>query len=77
MKKDVIFEKEYLTVADIKSYLCISSTAAYNLVHRKDFPVCIFGSASIRVPTKLFIAWLEKHTKVPADLKRYMRDREA
>lgn len=30
MKKEISFEKNYLTVADIKSYLCISTTAAYN-----------------------------------------------
>ena len=39
MKKEISFEKNYLTVADIKSYLCISTTAAYELTHRKDFPV--------------------------------------
>ena len=31
MKKEISFEKNYLTVADIKSYLCISTTAAYEL----------------------------------------------
>ena len=51
----------------LKSYLCISSTAAYELTHRKDFPVCRLGS-SIRIPTQLFLAWVDKHTHVPADL---------
>lgn len=55
MKKEISFEKNYLTVADVKSYLCISSTAAYELTHRKDFPVCRLGS-SIRIPTQLFLA---------------------
>lgn len=67
MKKEISFEKNYLTVADIKSYLCISTTAAYELTHRKDFPVCRLGS-SIRIPTQLFLAWVEKHTHIPADL---------
>ena len=67
MKKEISFAKNYLTVADVKSYLCISSTAAYELTHRKDFPVCRLGS-SIRIPTQLFLAWVDKHTHVPADL---------
>lgn len=67
MKKEISFEKNYLTVADVKSYLCISSTAAYELTHRKDFPVCRLGT-SIRIPTQLFLAWVEKHTRIPADL---------
>ena len=61
------FEKHYLTVADIRSYLCISSAAAYELTHRKDFPVCRFGS-SIRIPADAFLAWVDKHTRMPADL---------
>ncbi len=65
--KNVIFEKTYLTVADIKSYLNISSTAAYELTHRKDFPTCKIGS-SIRVPTELFLRWIDYHTHVPAEL---------
>lgn len=67
MKKEITFEKNYLTVSDIKSYLCISSTAAYELTHRKDFPVCRLGS-SIRIPTQPFLAWVDKHTHMPADL---------
>lgn len=67
MKKEITFEKSYLTVADVKSYLCISTSSAYELTHRKDFPVCRLGS-SIRIPTQLFLAWVEKHTRVPADL---------
>lgn len=68
MKKEISFEKNYLTVADIKSYLCISSTAAYELTHRKDFPVCRLGN-SIRIPTQPFLAWVDKHTHMPADLR--------
>ncbi len=68
MKKEISFEKNYLTVADIKSYLCISSTAAYELTHRKDFPVCRLGN-SIRIPTQPFLAWVDKHTRIPADLR--------
>ena len=59
MKKDILFEKNYLTVADIKNYLCISSTTAYELTHRKDFPVCRLGS-SIRIPTHdvMYRGWI-------------------
>lgn len=63
-----IFEKHYLSVSDIKSYLGISTSAAYELTHRKDFPVCRLGS-SIRVPTKPFLAWIDAHTHMPAELK--------
>ena len=70
MKNHSAFEKEFLTVADIKSYLCISTTAAYELTHRKDFPVSRFGSA-IRIPTKAFLAWVDRHTRLPADLADY------
>ena len=38
MKKEISFEKNYLTVADIKSYLCISSTAAYELTPPQGLP---------------------------------------
>ena len=57
----------YLTVGDISSYLNISQSKAYELTHRKDFPVCRFGS-SIRVPRDLFLIWVEKQTYVPADI---------
>lgn len=73
MKKEISFEKNYLTVAAVKSYLCISTTAAYELTHRKDFPVCRLGS-SIRIPTQLFLAWVEKHTRVPADLASVQKE---
>ncbi|MEG1061045.1 MAG: helix-turn-helix domain-containing protein [Ruthenibacterium sp.] len=67
MKNAIEFEKNYLTVADIKKYLCISTTAAYELTHRKDFPVCRLGS-SIRVPAALFLEWVKRHTHIPAEL---------
>ena len=73
MKKKIMFEKNYLTVADVKSYLCISTTAAYELTHRKDFPVCRLGS-SIRIPTHLFLACVDKHTRVPADLAELYKE---
>lgn len=73
MKKNPAFEKNYLTVADVKSYLCISTTAAYELTHRKDFPVCRLGS-SIRIPTDLFLSWVEKHTRIPSDLAESSRE---
>ena len=68
MKNESVFEKEYLTVSEVRNYLCISSTAAYELIHRADFPVCHFGSV-IRVPSKYFRLWIDQHTKVPAGLQ--------
>ena len=57
-------EKEYLTVADIQSWLNISQGAAYGLVHRKDFPVCRFGGI-IRIPRLPFLAWIAENTHNP------------
>ena len=66
MKNEALMN-EYLTVADIKSYLNISQSQAYALVHRKDFPVCHFGGC-LRIPRGLFLAWVESNTKIPAGL---------
>ena len=58
---------EYLTIADVRKYLNISQSKAYELSHRKDFPVCRLGG-SIRIPRTAFLAWVEQHTFVPAGL---------
>ena len=58
---------DYLTVANLRDYLNISQAAAYQLVHRRDFPSCQFGG-SIRIPKEALRAWLDKHTYIPADL---------
>ncbi len=57
----------YMTVADVKRYLNISLTAAYELSHRNDFPVCRFGG-SIRIPKDAFLAWVESCTYIPTNL---------
>ena len=57
----------YLTVAEISDYLSISKSQAYELTHRKDFPVSRFGGA-IRIPRDLFLLWVGKQTRVPANL---------
>ncbi len=57
----------YLTVRDISEYLNISKSQAYELTHRKDFPVSHFGGA-IRIPRELFLQWVESQTHVPASL---------
>ena len=62
---------EYMTVAEVRQYLNISQTAAYELTHRKDFPVCRFGG-SIRIPRKAFLAWVDMKTSVPRELASYM-----
>lgn len=62
---------EYLTVAEVKNYLKISQSCAYELVHRKDFPVCRIGG-NIRIPRVAFLAWVERRTSIPAYLTEYM-----
>ena len=57
----------YLTVTDVKNYLNISKSQAYELTHRNDFPVCRFGG-SIRIPRDLFLLWVEQQTYVPANI---------
>lgn len=60
-------DSSYLTVSDVSAYLNISKSQAYELTHRKDFPVSRFGGA-IRVPRELFLLWVEKQTHIPAGL---------
>ncbi|WP_418738266.1 helix-turn-helix domain-containing protein [Dysosmobacter sp.] len=45
----------------------ISQSKAYELAHRKDFPVCRFGG-SIRIPREAFLSWVEQHTCIPNGL---------
>lgn len=65
--KNKTAESMYLTVSDVSTYLNISKSQAYELTHRKDFPVSRFGGA-IRVPQDLFLAWVQRQTYVPAHL---------
>lgn len=65
--KNMTITANYLTISDVKHYLNISQSAAYELSHRKDFPVCRFGSC-IRIPRDAFLAWVECHTHIPASL---------
>lgn len=66
MKKESTMH-DYMTVADVGSYLNISLSKAYELTHRKDFPVCRFGG-SIRIPRSNFLTWVEQMTYLPANL---------
>ena len=59
--------REYYTVADIKRILKISKSAAYELTHRKDFPVCRFGGI-IRIPEDEFWCWVNDRTYIPTTL---------
>ena len=58
---------EYLTICGVKEYLNIGQSKAYALAHRKDFPVCRFGS-SIRIPKAPFLARIEAKTYLPGSL---------
>ena len=71
MKKVTGSETEYMTVAEVRKYLNISQASAYELTHRKDFPVCRFGG-SIRIPKQAFLAWVEMKTHMPRELAGYM-----
>ena len=55
-------ENETLTVRDIKQILNIRINAAYNLIHRKSFPVIRIGN-SFRIPKTTFYEWMKSsHT---------------
>lgn len=60
----------YLTVAEVRKFLNISQSAAYELSHSKDFPVCRFGS-SIRIPRDAFLCWVESRTYIPTNLAEH------
>ena len=57
----------FMTITDVKVYLNISLSAAYQLSRRKDFPVCRFGG-SIRIPKDAFLAWVDSRTYIPTAL---------
>lgn len=63
--------KEYLTVSDVKRCLNISQSAAYELIHSTNFPVCRIGG-SIRIPKRPFLAWLDMCTNISTQLNAYM-----
>lgn len=71
MKSSKNENSEYMTVRDVKDYLNISQAAAYELTHRKDFPVSRFGG-SIRIPRQAFLAWVEMKTHIPVELASHM-----
>ena len=58
---------EFLTVKDIQKYLNVSVSKAYQLSHRKDFPVCRIGG-SIRIPRNAFYRWVEEKSTIPEHL---------
>lgn len=57
----------YMTISEVRRYLNISQSAAYQLSHRKDFPVCRFGG-NIRIPRDAFAAWVKSRTYIPTNL---------
>ena len=58
-------KNQYLTIAEVKNYLNISQSKAYELAHRKDFPACRFGGA-MRIPREPVLAWIEQKTYLPS-----------
>lgn len=63
--------QQFLTIRDIQEYLNISQSAAYDLTHRKDFPVCRVGG-SVRIPSDAFYSWVEMKTSISPQLRSYM-----
>ena len=66
-----ISEHEYLTINDVQRHLNISQSSTYELVHRKDFPMCRFGG-HIRIPQEAFLAWVDSKTYIPEEISRQM-----
>ena len=66
-KTNITNECVFMTITDVKVYLNISQSAAYQLSRRKDFPVCRFGG-NIRIPRDAFLAWVEARTYIPTTL---------
>lgn len=64
-------EKVYMTVNDVRLYLNISLSAAYELAHSRDFPVCRFGG-NIRIPRDAFLVWVESRTYIPTVLTKHI-----
>ena len=60
-------ESSYMTVNDVRRFLNISLSAAYDLAHSRDFPVCRFGG-NIRIPRTAFLLWVESRTFIPTKL---------
>lgn len=58
---------EYLTISQVRQFLNISQSKAYELTHRKDFPVCRFGG-SIRIPRDPFMSWVAQKSYIPQNL---------
>ena len=61
-------QSEFLTMSEVKQILNSSLAAAYELTHRKDFPVCRFGG-SLRVPRKALMLWIDQKTQMPQSLR--------
>ena len=51
----------FLNAETISKLLGISSTAVYELMHQKDFPVLRVGNRMV-VPKEKFKEWVEKNT---------------
>lgn len=65
----------YLTIAEVKNILNISTASAYELARRKDFPTCRFGG-SIRIPELALECWVEQHTNMPRTLRQAINERQ-
>lgn len=73
MKKEFDISKAgvFLTVSEISAYLNVSKSQAYELTHRRDFPVTHIGG-SIRIPTDAFLTWIKLQTTMPKEIAKLM-----
>lgn len=68
--------REIYTVKEIKEYLRIGQVAAYELIHRPDFPVVKIGR-TYRIPKAGFLEWLNRQHATSVSLpNREMEDCE-
>lgn len=61
----------YLTVMNVSSYLGVSKSQAYELTHRRDFPVTHIGG-SIRIPKDAFLMWVKLQTTIPSEIMKML-----
>ena len=69
MKKKVLDSSYCLNADQVASYLGISRSLAYQLMHEKDFP-CISVRGRLVVPQDRFLQWMDKQLELNQKEKR-------
>lgn len=55
-------EKILLTIPEVAKLLGIGRNTAYELIHRRNFPVIRFGRA-VRVPREALMQWIAEESR--------------